>query len=52
VIREIAKGDEATIAARLKDRSRTGATRSSARSQAFVAELRQRGLIEGCSAPA
>ena len=47
VVREIASGDEATITARLKDRflDRGGAIERDV--SAFLADLRQRGLIEG-----
>ena len=47
VIREIASGDEATIATRLKDRFIGQGDAIEREVLAFVAELRQRGLIEG-----
>jgi putative mycofactocin binding protein MftB len=47
VIREIASGDEATIAARLKDRFVDQGDAIEREVSAFLAELRQRGLIEG-----
>ena len=47
VIREIAAGDEATIAARLKDRFVGQGEAIEREVAAFLAELRQRGLVEG-----
>ena len=47
VIREIATGDEATISSRLKDRFDDQGEAIEREVSAFVAELRQRGLIEG-----
>jgi putative mycofactocin binding protein MftB len=47
VIREIAAGDEATIAARLKGRFVGQSDAIEREVLAFLAELRQRGLIEG-----
>ena len=47
VIREIASGDEATIATRLKDRFIGQGDAIEREVLAFVAELRQRGLIKG-----
>jgi putative mycofactocin binding protein MftB len=47
VIREIANGDEATISSRLKDRFVDQGDAIEREVSAFLAELRQRGLIEG-----
>jgi putative mycofactocin binding protein MftB len=47
VIREIASGDEATIATRLKDRFIDQGGAIEREVSAFLGELRQRGLIEG-----
>ena len=47
VIREIASGDEATIAARIKDRFLDQGYTIEREVSAFLAELRQRGLVEG-----
>jgi len=47
VIREIATGDEATISSRLKDRFVDQGGAIEREVSAFLAELRQRGLIEG-----
>ena len=47
VIREIASGDEATIATRLKDRFVDQGDAIEREVSAFIADLRQRGLIEG-----
>jgi len=47
VIREIATGDEATISSRLKDRFVDQGEAIEREVSAFLAELRQRGLIEG-----
>jgi putative mycofactocin binding protein MftB len=47
VIREIASGDEATIASRLKDRFVDRGDAIEREVSAFLAELRQRGLLEG-----
>jgi hypothetical protein len=47
VIREIANGDEATISSRLKDRFVDQGEAIEREVTAFLAELRQRGLIEG-----
>ena len=47
VIREIASGDEATISSRLKDRFVGQGDAIEREVSAFLAELRQRGLIEG-----
>ena len=47
VIREIASGDEATIATRLKDRFIDQGGAIEREVSAFLADLRQRGLIEG-----
>ena len=47
VIREIACGDEATIAARLKDRFADQGGVIERDVSVFLAELRQQGLIEG-----
>ena len=47
VIREIASGDEATIAARIKDRFLDQGDTIEREVSAFLAELRQRGLVEG-----
>jgi hypothetical protein len=47
VLREIASGDEATIATRLKDRFIDQGGAIEREVSAFLAELRQRGLIEG-----
>ena len=47
VVREIASGDEATIAARLKDRFVDQGDAIQREVSAFLAELRQRGLVEG-----
>jgi coenzyme PQQ synthesis protein D (PqqD) len=46
VIREIASGDEAAIAARLKDRFADQSGTIEREVGAFIAELRQRGLLE------
>ena len=46
VVREIASGDEATIAARLKDRFVDQGEAIEREVGAFIAELRQRGLLE------
>jgi len=45
VIREIANGDEAAIAARLKDRFADQAGTIEREVGAFIADLRQRGLL-------
>ncbi len=47
VVREIASGDEATIVARLKDRFSDQGSSIEREVSTFLAELRQRGLIEG-----
>jgi PqqD family protein of HPr-rel-A system len=47
VIREIASGDEAAIAARLKDRFADQGDALEREVGAFITELRQRGLLEG-----
>jgi putative mycofactocin binding protein MftB len=47
VIREIASGDEATISSRLKERFVDQGDAIEREVSAFVADLRQRGLIEG-----
>jgi putative mycofactocin binding protein MftB len=47
VLREIASGDEATIATRLKDRFIDQGGAIEREVSAFLADLRQRGLIEG-----
>jgi len=47
VIREIASGDEAAIAARLKDRFADQGGAIEREVGAFIADLRQRGLLEG-----
>ena len=47
VIREIAKGEEATIATRLKERFADQGDAIDREVPAFLAELRERGLIEG-----
>jgi putative mycofactocin binding protein MftB len=47
VVREIASGDEATIAARLKDRFVDQGEAIEREVTAFIADLRQRGLVEG-----
>ena len=47
VIREIAAGDEATIAGRLKERFADQGDAIEREVSAFLAELRQRGLVEG-----
>ena len=47
VIREIASGDEAAIAARLKDRFADQGDALEREFGAFIADLRQRGLLEG-----
>ena len=47
VVREIASGDEAAIAARLKDRFADQSGAIDREVSAFVAELRERGLVEG-----
>ena len=47
VIREIASGDEAAIAARLKDRFADQGDALECEVGAFIADLRQRGLLEG-----
>ena len=47
VVREIASGDEATIAARLKDRFVDQGEAIEREVAAFIADLRQRGLVEG-----
>jgi hypothetical protein len=46
VIREIASGDEAAIAAKLKDRFADQSGAIEREVGAFIAELRQRGLLE------
>ena len=46
MVREIASGDEATIAARLKDRFTDQGGAIEREVSAFLAELRQRKLIE------
>ena len=46
VVREIASGDEATIAARLKDRFTDQGGAIEREALAFIADLRQRGLVE------
>ena len=47
VIREIASGDEATIAARLRDRFVDQGDALEREVGAFIADLRERGLLEG-----
>ena len=47
VVREIASGDEATIVARLRDRFADQGNAIEREVSGFIAELRQRGLIEG-----
>jgi PqqD family protein of HPr-rel-A system len=47
VVREIASGDEATIVARLKDRFADHGDALEREVAAFLADLRERGLIEG-----
>ncbi len=47
VIREIASGDEAAIAARLKDSFADQGDALEREVGAFIADLRQRGLLEG-----
>ena len=47
VIREIASGDEAAITARLKDRFADQGDALEREVGAFIADLRQRGLLEG-----
>ena len=47
VIREIASGDEATIAARIKDRFLDQGDTIEREVSAFLAELRAKGLVEG-----
>ena len=46
VVREIASGDEAAIAAKLKDRFADRGDALEREVGAFIAELRQRGLVE------
>lgn len=47
VIREIASGDEAAITARLKERFADQGDALAREVGAFIADLRQRGLLEG-----
>jgi putative mycofactocin binding protein MftB len=47
VVREITSGEEATIATRLKERFIDPGGAIEREVSAFLAELRQRGLIEG-----